>query len=282
MAEEELYIFRHAIEGRVIMAKPLIIFVGSPNVGPYINVMANSVQNHDVDSIALINVLESPSGQQVDFADFANRVLWDTMSNLVEGKYTDRGKELAVPKDCEAYKKLKQVFGNSHFLHTVNYQFLRDGIEKLRNRYGADAIVDVSSVPKRVAIDILTASLAAGMPNIMLFELKKPMSGIQALYHSLKETDYEHVVLPNWEPLLGNLEFFSARQNRRKLWTVVASIVISLLLTILYQLGRITFGDGSWFVVGAIVLFGFFGGILPIVDAWGGIRLGMVLSGKKH
>src|SRR5437868_159258 len=214
------------------MTSPLLVFIGSSNVGPYINVMANSVDKHDVDRIALINVLESPSGQQVDFADFDNRVLWDTLCGLVEGRYKDRGQEFPIPKDCEAYKKLKHIFGNSHFLHTVNYQFLRNGIEKLKNIYGTDAIVDVSGVPKRVAIDILTACLAVGISNVMLFELKKPMGGVQALYYALKETDYEHVVLPNWEPLLGNLEFFSARQNRRKLLTVVVAILISLLLTV--------------------------------------------------
>src|SRR5438309_204413 len=111
------------------MARPLLVFIGSPNVGSYINVMANSVSKHDVDSIALIRLLESPSGEQVNFENFANKDLWDTLSGLVEGIYKWRDqegkdREALVPeaKECEAYKKLKNVFGNDHFLRSVNYQ----------------------------------------------------------------------------------------------------------------------------------------------------------------
>jgi len=89
----------------------------------------------------------------------------------------------------------------------------------------------------------------------------------------LSETDYEHVVLPNWEPLLGNIEFFSARQNRGKLWTVLISIVVSLLLTIIFQLSQVRLGNIGWVLAGLTVFVGFFGGVIPIIDAWGGIRL---------
>lgn len=133
------------------MTRPLLVFIGSSNVGPYINAMANSVSKYDVDHIALINVLDSPSGEQVDFADFANTVLWTTICGLVEGVYKWKDRDgrahvLQVPeaKDCEAYKKLKDVFGNSKTLGKVNYQFLRDGLEKLKNTYGTDAIIDLS------------------------------------------------------------------------------------------------------------------------------------------
>lgn len=121
------------------MARPLLIFVGSPGVGSYINAMSNAVSKYDVDRIALVNVIESPSGQQVDFENFANKILWDTLCGLVEGVYreVERGgtdyRETPIPeaKECEAYKKLKHVFGNSHFLAKASYPFLTNDIEKL-------------------------------------------------------------------------------------------------------------------------------------------------------
>lgn len=274
------------------MTRPFLVLVGSSGVGSYINAMANAVSKYDVDSIALINVIESPSGQQVDFEDFANKVLWDTLCGLVDGIYKEKDRqssayrEVAVPeaKNCEAYKKLKQVFGSSHYLHTVNYKFFRNDIGKLKDIYGDDAIVDISGAPKRVAIDALTACLGVGLSNVMLFELEKPARGIDTLYHNLKEADYEHVVLPNWEPLIGNIEFFSARQNRRKLWIAVSSILASIILTVFYQLVRTHLGEGnliSWFLVSAIAIIGLVGGVTPIVDAWGGIRLALSLDRRK-
>lgn len=113
----------------VVMAKALLLFVAAPGVGSYINVMANSVNRYDVDRIALVHVNGSPSGEQINFEDFANKTLWDVLSGLVEGvyketDYTTKGyRESLVPeaKDCEAYKRLKQIFGSSHFLEKVNY-----------------------------------------------------------------------------------------------------------------------------------------------------------------
>lgn len=142
--------------------------------------------------------------------------------------------------------------------------------------YGNDVIVDLSGAPKRVAIDVLTACLATGISDVMLFELERPPRGVHTLYHNLKESDYKHVVLPRWEPLIDNIKFFSARQNRGKLRGVVISILAALILTILYQLAQIRFGANnwlSWLLVVAIAVIGLVGGISPIIEAWGGISL---------
>ena len=265
---------------KIVMSKSLLVFVGSSNVGPYINVMANSVSTYGVDRIVLVNILSTPSGQQVNFVKFVNEILWNTVSDLIENKFESQ--TFQISKDFRAYKDLEQVFGKGHALDKVNYQFLRKDMERMSEIYGTDAIVDISCVPKRWAIDILTACLAAGMSNVMLFELKRPVGGIQSLYHNLDEKDYEHVVLPNWEPLVGNIEFFSARQNRQKLWKVIISIVTSLILVIASQFVQIFFGVSNWFnliLVVAITVIGLVGGIEPIIEAWGGIHF--LKLGKK-
>lgn len=154
------------------MARNLLIITGSSDVGSYINVMANSVSKYGVENIALVNVLGLPSGQQIDFENFANKALWDTLCDLVNGEYKGKdreGKDKVFPvPECEAYNKLKHIFGISHDVKPVIYQFLRDDMENLKNIYGADAIVDISGALKRVAIDVLTACLAVGMSNVML------------------------------------------------------------------------------------------------------------------
>jgi len=84
--------------------------------------------------------------------------------------------------------------------------------------------------------------------------------------------------------LVDNIEFFSARQNRQKLWVVVTSILFSIIFIFVYQLVRVNFGEGSWLswlFVGATATIGLVGGVTPIIDAWGGIRIALNLDGKK-
>jgi hypothetical protein len=268
------------------MARYLLVFVGSPAVGPYINAMANAVSKYDVDHIALINLVESPSREQVNFTDFANIDLWDTLCGLVEGvyKWKDReGKSHSVPvpdaKNYEAYKNLRNVFGSAHLLDKVRYKFLREDIERLRDIYGIDSIVDLTGAPKRVAIDILTACLAVGMSRVMIFELNRLFDNhVKALYHNLDESDYTHVLLPDSEQLMGNIEFFSARRNRSKSWRSVGSILAAILLVVGYQFVRIGFGEGNWItwlLVVAIAVVGLVGGVAPLIDAWRGIHLAL-------
>lgn len=276
------------------MARRLLIFVGTPGVGSYINAMANAVSKYDVERIILVNVIESPAGQLIDFGHFANDILRDTVRGLVDGVYREEKRdgtgyvETPVPeaKECEAYKKLKDVLDNRHSLDKVNYPFLTHDIERLKNEHGPDPIFDLSGAPKRVAIDILTACLAVGISDVMIFELENHMvkkSLSEKLFHNLKEADYKHVVLPRWEPLINNIKFFSIRQNRKQLRGAIFSILLSLSLIIGYQIVRVIFGDGnwfSWFLFIAIAALGLVG-IKPIIDAGGGIGLLLSESRKK-
>jgi hypothetical protein len=268
------------------MARSLLVFIGSPAVGSYINAMANSVEKYEVDDIALIKVVGSPSQGEID-ADTVNQTLIDTVYGLVDGIYRELDqkalayRESPAPKakNCDAYKKLKNIFRDSYHVKKVNHQLLRENIEKLKDIYGANAIIDVSGATKKDAIDVLTACLAVGMRYVMLFELNKPPRGEATLYHNLKETDYEHVILPDWEPLVANIEFFAARQNRSKLTRALISILLSIGLILAYQLVRVGFGEENWFtwiLVIAIAATGLFGGVTPLMDVWGG--LGLVLS----
>lgn len=158
---------------------------------------------------------------------------------------------------------------------------MRENIQKFKDIYGPNALVDISGATKKVAIDVLTTCLAVDMEYVMLFELNEPPKGIATFYHNLTEKDYEYVRLPNWQPLLGNIEFFSARQNRTKLWTSIIAILLSIGLTLTYQFIRVSFGDQNWFtwiLIVAIAAIGLFGGVGPIVEAWGGLHLNLKSS----
>jgi hypothetical protein len=253
------------------MGKILFVFVTSPNVGVYINAMAHAVDMDKVDHFVMIDLLEAPIDKPYKFGDFVNGELWKAISELTAGSFN--GKSLVLPPDFRIYEKLKECFGAAKDHRQINYQFLRQDLRSLKQTYGENVIVDLSGVPKRIAIDVLASCLAVGLKNVTTFELKKPLRGVEALYHALSDADYEHVILPNLSPFLEGIESFSARQNRKKLLMVLGALGISAILTLLYQLGRKQLGDNSWLLIAAVVLCDIFGVVLPILDAWGGLRL---------
>lgn len=256
------------------MGRALLMFIGTGRVDSYINVMANAVDKCNVTKIVLVKILNAPAGQQGKPDEFYEELL-RAVKGLAEGKYESKpGNIINIGTAIPEYKKLKEVFSNNHAVEPVNYLFLRDEIAKLKNFYGPDPIVDVTGTLKRIAIDVLAACLAVDMKYVTLFELRKPPSGVNTLYHILKNTsDYDLVILPNEAPLLSNIAVFAAQQNRQKLRVVIAAILVSIVLTVLYQILGIAFGSGNWILVVAIVFIGIFSGIIPIMDAWGGGRL---------
>src|SRR5437016_4714534 len=152
------------------MTRPLLVFVGSDNVGPYINVMAKAVDKYNVDRIVLIDIVDAPVEWQVDYEKFVMERLPKTLADLVEGRY--EGEIFQIPKDFHTYENLKRIFVKSKTTDEVNYQLLREAMAKIKDDYGTETIVDLTCIPKRIAIDILTACLAVGLSNVMLFELK--------------------------------------------------------------------------------------------------------------
>lgn len=257
------------------MGKTMLVFITSPNDGVYVNAMAHSVDLDKVDHFVMIDLVEAPIERTFKFDDFVNGKLWEVISELAKGSFG--GHELQFPSESKIYERLKEIFGKARDHRQINYRFLQQDLQQLRQEYGDGVIVDLSGVPKRIAIDVLASCLAVGLKNVTTFELKKPVRGAEALYHVLHEADYEHVRLPDLGPFLEGIESFSASKNRLKLISVLGALIISMVLAFLYYFGRVQFGENAWFLILLVAVFNFFGGILPILDAWGGLRLSKIM-----
>jgi len=251
------------------MANTLIVFIGSNNVGTYINAMSHAIDMHQIDQIVLIDLLEVPYEKRFDFSEFVNKKLWDTIKDLAEGKF--EGQEIAIPSNFQTYKILKKIFGGKKHIDSKNYQFLKDELNDLKGTYSSNAMIDISGVPKRVAFDILAGCLAVGFDKIVTFELKQQRRGVEALYHNLKTSDYEHVKLSSLEQFNENIERYGAIKNRKRFLTVIAALV-SAILAFGYTYFKLKEGQPNWIFLFIVTLFTFFGGILPLFDVWGGLK----------
>ena len=268
MVVTESFISQHP--WKIKMLNTLIVFIGSGNVGTYINAMSHAIEMHEIDHIVLIDLLEVPYEKRLDFSDFVNNTLWQAIKDLDNGNF---GKDkIEITDDFQTYKKLMDIYGNKRDIDTKNYQFLKDELNRLKEKYGNESMIDISGVPKRVAFDILAGCLAVGFDKIVTFELKQQLRDSAALYHNLKSMEYEHVKLSSLEQFQKNIEHYKAIKNRKRNLTIVAAF-ISAMLTLAYTFTKLKIGGPNWIFVSVVMLFTFFGGILSVLDAWGGLRI---------
>jgi hypothetical protein len=246
------------------MPRSLLLLVGSALPGAYINTLAYAVEQLKVEQIVMVNILYAPLREANAFEDLVNRDLQNTLSELAKGTY--ESKKIPFGKR-KLYEEIYERYEYRH-IERINYHFLRKEMRRMRNAYGEESIVDITSLPKRVAIDVLTACLAENISHVMLFELKKQG---RYLYHELESNDYEYIPLPDWAPLLSNIEVFSARRNRQKFVSIAITICVSLVIVILHQLSLP--GWGGWLMAVLLVGLNVVGALLPLVESLGGINL---------
>lgn len=246
------------------MSQSLLLLVGSSRPGVYINTMSYAVDNIEhIDRFVVVNIVGASIGDNNDFEEMINKSLWDLLSQLAQGTY---GSKSISAKYSQLYAKVKDLYAYRS-TERLNYIFLRSEVRRLRERYGSGAIVDITSVPKRVAIDVLAACLAEGMTQVTLFELKRQG---ERLYHELSQSEYEYLVIPDRTPLMTNIEVFMAKRNFQKFMSVIITICISILIMVFAQLGL--GGLGGWLMTVLMAAFSIIGGISPIIDALGGIN----------
>nr|BBH94956.1 hypothetical protein KTA_31550 [Thermogemmatispora argillosa] len=254
------------------MPRSLLLLVGSARPGAYINTIAHTVSKLEVNHIVMVNILDAPLGESNDFENLVNESLWKAINELANGMYGNK----QISKEMQGlYGSIRDIYTYRH-IERINYHFLREDISRLRKVYGAEAIVDITSLPKRVAIDVLAACLAEDMSRVMLFELKK-QGGY--LYHELSTSDYEYILLPDWAPLLSNIEVFSARRNRQKFISIVVTVFISLFIVVLNQLGLP--GWGGWLMTALLICLNVVGALFPLVEAFGGISFHLAFGRRS-
>ncbi len=190
------------------MNKYLILFFGSNDEGPYVNVMAHTVDNCGVDNVIFIDLVDSPLNLKFKFVDFFGENLPKVLKDLADGKYNNQ--QLQLPKNFKTYKSIQNLFQLSH-RYQIEYDKLEMGLSNINKEKSSidsssiEFIIDVTSVPKRIALEIILACQNIGLKEVQLFELKNQVRGESALYHNLEDgKDYEYVNFSNLRKIMSN------------------------------------------------------------------------------
>lgn len=221
------------------MNKYLILFFGSGNVGPYINVMAHAVDKYSVERVIFIDLVKSPLNLKVGFAKFLNETLPETLEDLAGNKY--KNQSLQLPKSFKTYKDTQHLFDKCLQREEIEYDKLEMRLNDItKERTEIEFIIDVTSVPKRIALEIIIACQNIGLKEVNLFELKNQVTGLDALYHNLEEDiDYEYINFSNLHKIADNksVDDQNARNHISAL-LIAFSVSLNLMLSefIIYKI----------------------------------------------
>lgn len=241
--------------------------------------MTHSVMHYGINKIVLIHIENAPVGEPISFTQFRKN-LEKTIEELPNGKYLTRDNKNHVkteyfnlPTDFTGYSKLKDIYKRNHVVKKMSYDWIKKELPEFTNKHKG-CIVDLTGVAKRVAFDIFIACSFLGIDKVATFEKKDHTKyGVNALYHNLNPpNDSEYVFLHNSPEFIESLDEISAKKNRKKLITVIAAFSLTAFVFLMDYIYRGN-SSGTLTVMIASQVFSIFGGILPILDAWGGFKI---------
>lgn len=215
----------------ILMSRTLITFIGSSNVGTYLNTISHLSDKYDIEKIIFISLTEAPLEIYIDIDKIITAELYEVISELAENKY--KGKSLNLSEEeRKIYYKAKEIMSRNKRIRTVNYNFFNSELEKIIKDAKEDVIFDITALPKRIGIDVFVELLSIGFNNIINFEIKNPKKAKNTengfLYHSLvKENNYELVFLSKEEQFYKNVKYYILQQEKSKFLCIFISLLIS-------------------------------------------------------
>jgi hypothetical protein len=189
------------------MNNTLLLFMFSPNVDTYVNPITYCFENLDVTTIHLVHVKDAITGLTKDEHAYtlSNRV-WEQLIALSNGKYINFSSDLKINtsdysqislsnQNTDIYKRVCNGL-SSRQVHSVSYQDLKEGIEKIvKQNYGTgNCFLDVTAATKVPSIELFSIALALNISNFCVFELDErpdPSEPSKSLYHNVAKKHNE-------------------------------------------------------------------------------------------
>ena len=276
-----------------------IVFAITPNVAPYLSTITHGIYKLGVNHIVLVEIIDVPSGHLIDdFHEFRLQRLEKALLGLSKGEYysfrynqhdqqwNENIESFEVPIHFEGYNMVRQHCSKGKIDHReINYKFLRKGLDRIVREYEnqGEYFVDLTCVPKRVALDGFTACISLGIEDVVAFELKVPAKGKYTLYHNLKlESDFELLILPKSEAFLESLRKIVSNKNRPYLIIVIFSILVIAVTSFVIYYQFYDKPEDKVFLTAliALELIAVVSGIFSIIGSWESVSLFMKINKK--
>lgn len=247
------------------MSRTVITFMGSSNVGTYLNTISLLSHKYDVGRIIFITLNESPLEFDIDVDKIISQDLYKVFCELSEKKY--KGKDISLSEDAKKiYDKSRELISRNKMIDSINYNFFNSEIRKVIKGIEEDVIFDITALPKRIGIDIFIKLLSCGFNNVINFEIKntKKAKDIENgfLYHLLEtESNYELVFLSSEDTFYKNVKYYVLQQEKTNFYKITISLLVSITIVI-----TVFFTQKNTLLNSGLLFLAILSGIIPLVE----------------
>lgn len=237
------------------MGKTLLIFLFSDRVDPYVNAIAYTFDNMQVDTVRLVQIKGTKTGLTETQASAVYNRIWTLIENLSKGYYIDSAagqaeqRLLSRTDKLDIYRRINERL-TEHSLVRLDYTNLKEDLNQLIRREGGSkcCIVDLTAASKSPSIDVFSVCLALGVGAVYTFELAdrpNPKNPELSLYHALGKDGYSYTCIGETEPVRASQ---AALLRKSSLLWYVGAIALVVMVVSLYLLA--TTGPNSLIVQG--------------------------------
>ncbi len=178
------------------MSKILVLFVATKNLGIYVNSITHFTKEYDVNHIKFISLIDSPicSDLNTNIDTMISKKLLDKYDEILNNDQS-KIKEIEI----KAYENARRVLSRHKQIVEVEYPLFKDSVKKIIGNVKNESVIfDISSLPKRLSVDIAFKLLATDFNNIFIFEIKDikiAQNDVEKLYHNLLRNRNMEVLL---------------------------------------------------------------------------------------
>jgi len=249
------------------MNNDLYIFVGNirhSSMNLYMNIISHAVRHLSVTKLFFVQITGYEGIMEIKKEDMSSYINWDLYNEVKQRKSAN----------AEFYEEIYNVFTNNKKVVQWSYLLLNQYIKNINeNTKNSLPLIDLSSLPKIISMDLFIRFISLGIDNLFIFELKDPNNNNKKLpYHELLKTDFKVIKIVSEDVFKYTFEKYTQKLNRNKLIVVLFSIIISVVLVLIFPPSR------QLVVNNIILILTLFSGLLPLLELAGYINLSNILG----
>lgn len=210
------------------MARTLFLLLFSDRVEPYINAIAYTYDNLQIESIRLVYVRGTRTGLTDTQASAVSNQIWGRLESLAKG-------------NSDIYKRVNERLLDRQLV-PIDYPKLKESLGRLIRKHDGprNCIIDLTGASKAPSIDVFSVCLALGIRSVYTFELAtrpNPSDPDSSLYHALDKEGYSYTCLSNTEPVKASQSALLRKSSL--LWYIgaISLVVMTISLYILVTIG---------------------------------------------
>lgn len=226
------------------MPKTLLLFLLSPNVDAYINVIAHAYDQLDIREIHFIHIKGTKTALEDSEASTVHSRILTQVEYLSQSRYMDffrnQTREIESVPAIDIYRRINRQIKERGIRYDVQYHELKEKLEAAIKSSGKEnCFVDLTTATKTPAIDIFSICLGLDI-KVYTFELDDAVDRQvpeNSLYHNLvSQNSYSYTCLSESLAVQASQRLL-VRRDRIRFYLIGFIFIVTATLLTFYFLG---------------------------------------------